>query len=262
MIIDTHAHLSFPEFKDDLATVIARAKSVGVAKIINVGCDLKSSQDAVSMLKTDPCLYATLGMHPYEAGFVDGKLMGEWEKIIENDKNSEKRIVAIGECGLDYFKAKVPKDVQKRAFQLQLRLAVKMDLPVIVHNRDADEDSLSVLVEMEKEVGKSLRVVFHCYASDLDFAKKLWAKGYLTSFTGVVTYPSALNVHEVAREVPEELFMVETDCPYLAPQAYRGKRNEPSFVTQVVGQIARLKRKNMQEIAEISTRNAERFFGV
>ena len=255
MIIDTHAHLMFPEFREDLEEVLKRAKDSGVQKIVNVGCDLKSCQQSVEMADKYPELFATLGMHPYEAGLVNEELMNDWRMLIPKNK----KIVAIGECGLDYFKAKVDKEIQKKAFMSQIRFAKEFGLPLIVHNRDADNESLEILDGMFSG-GKKVPVVFHCYGSNLEFARKLWDRGIMTSFTGIVTYPNAREIREVIREVPMDLFMVETDCPYLAPQAYRGKRNESSYVLEVVREIAKTKRISFKEVEKVSTENAMRFF--
>ena len=253
MLIDTHAHLSFPQFGRDFLKVIERAKAVGVSRIVNVGCDLESSSAVVDMLVHDECLYATLGMHPYEACDVDDELMEKWRGLIER----ESRIVAVGECGLDYFKAEIPHDEQKEAFRGQLELAKKVDLPVIVHNRDADEDCVSILDEFD-----GLGVVFHCYGSGLEFARKLWKRGIFTSFTGIISYPNASDLREVVKEVPDELFMIETDCPYLAPQMYRGQRNEPAFVENVAHEVAEIRGVSFEKIAEKSSANAMKFFGL
>ena len=236
MIVDTHAHLMFPEFSEDLENVLKRAKESGIQKIVNVGCDLKSCKQSVEMAERFPELFATLGMHPYEASFVNEELIDEWRKIISENK----KVIAIGECGLDYFKAKVDKKVQKNAFKLQVKLALETGLPLIVHNRDADDDSFQIIEGMFAN-GKKVPVVFHCYGGNLEFARKLWEYGIFTSFTGIITYPKAQNIRDVVSEVPMNLFMVETDCPYLAPQTVRGKRNEPSYVSEVVREIARVK---------------------
>ncbi|MBI4975347.1 TatD family hydrolase [Candidatus Peregrinibacteria bacterium] len=234
---------------------MANAKRAGVSKIINIGCDLVSCKKTIEMLTKDECLYSALGMHPYEAEAVNMALMSEWEKIVAENK----RVVAVGECGLDYFKGRVSKDIQKHAFKMQIEFAVKVGLPLIVHNREADMDSLRIL----DAFGEGLNgVVFHCYGSNLEFAKELWKRGYLTSFTGIVTYPSALNVVAVVKEIPMNLFMVETDCSYLAPQKYRGSTNEPAYVVEVVKKIAEVKDLSFDEIANVSTENAMRFFGL
>ncbi|MFA6918194.1 MAG: TatD family hydrolase [Candidatus Gracilibacteria bacterium] len=194
-------------------------------------------------------------MHPYEAEFVTEELMSEWRLLIPKNK----KIVAVGECGLDYFKAKIDKEIQKKAFMLQIRFAKEFGLPLIVHNRDADEDSLEILDGMFSD-GKKIPIVFHCYGSNLEFARKLWDRGILTSFTGIVTYPNAVEIRNVAKEVPMNLFMVETDCPYLAPQAYRGKRNESSYVLEVVREIAKVKGISFKEVEKTSAENAMKFF--
>lgn len=252
MFIDTHAHLTFPEFEGDLKEVLQRAKKAGVEKIICVGCDLKSDDAVLKLADKYGFIYATLGMHPYEAEKVDKELMKKWMEIIRNNK----KVVAIGECGLDYFKGKVPKDIQKEAFRLQLNIAEMFDLPVIVHNREADEESLEVLKEYR------VRAVFHCYGSNLEFAQKVWKAGYMTSFTGIITYPNTANLREVVKACPLDKFMVETDCPYLAPQVNRGKRNEPGYVAEVAEKIAEIKELLPEKIAEISTKNASGFFKI
>ncbi|MBT4917757.1 TatD family hydrolase, partial [Candidatus Peregrinibacteria bacterium] len=164
------------------------------------------------------------------------------------------RIVAIGECGLDYFKAEVPKDVQEKAFRLQLELAQSLKIPIIIHNRDADDDCLRIMDDYKVEA------VFHCYGSSVEFARKLWYRGIYTSFTGIITYPNAEDLRKVVDEVPMDMFMVETDCPYLAPQEHRGERNEPSYVVEVVKKIAEIKEMPEKDVARISTENANEFF--
>lgn len=254
-MIDTHAHLMFPQFKDDFEGVIKRAASAGVSKIINVGCDEESSAQAVKMALQYDFLYATVGLHPYDAEKASREIFDKWERIILGYASALKRIVAIGETGLDYVKAEVDKEKQKRSFRMHLELAQKVELPVIVHNRGADEDCFELLQQFPK-----VCAVFHCYASNLEFARKVWEAGYFTSFTGIITYPSAADLREVVKNVPMDKFLVETDCPFLAPQEYRGKRNEPAYVAEVVKCIAEVKGLSIDEIDEISTKNAIGFF--
>ena len=260
MLIDSHAHIMFSEFEEDREEVLKRAREAGLERIVNVGCGVESSELAMKMAQEDKTgfLYATLGLHPYEALMVNDELLEKWEKWILE----KRKIVAIGEIGLDYFKAKVGHEEQKEAFRKQLLLAQKTGLPVIVHNREADEDCLEILEEFaEKSVpGHRLEVVFHCYGSNLEFARKVWAAGYMTSFTGIITYPNAQNLREVVKAVPLDKFMVETDCPYLAPQAYRGKRNEPAYVVETAKMIAEVKGMEFEEVAKISIRNTKKFF--
>lgn len=250
-MIDTHAHLMFPEFEDDFLDVLARAKAAGLKKIVNVGCGRCASEQSVKMADGE-FLYATVGLHPYDSLDVSEDLMREWEALIK----SNSKIVAVGETGLDYFKAKIDHEKQKRSFRMHLELAQAVDLPVIVHNRGADEDCLDLLREFP-----DVKAVFHCFGSSLDFARVVWEAGYLTSFTGIITYPNAADLRKVVAEVPMGKFMGETDCPYLAPQAYRGKRNEPAYAVEVIKEIAKVKGCNFEELAEIETLNTEAFFG-
>ena len=274
MIIDTHAHLMFPEFKDDLEEVLKRASQAGVGKIINVGCSVETCRQAMkgmkkyyelnSQEKFGIELFATLGLHPYDAEFLTDDLLKDWEEKIRKFNNcsvgqkcGSRKIVAIGEIGLDYFKADVPKDVQKEAFRRQLQFALEINLPVIIHNREADEDAFDILGEFS-----GLKVVFHCYGSSLDFAKKLWESGFYTSFTGIITYPKASGLREVVRECQIDKWMVETDCPYLAPQKFRGQRNEPAYVVEVLKKIAEIKKLGFEECEKLQEENVKNFYGI
>lgn len=296
MVIDTHAHLQFPEFSFDIEEVLKRASKAGVKKIINVGCNLEACERGLELIEEYDDfgdgsgeglggrksfgveLFATLGLHPYDVEFLTEEVLKDWEEKIKkfdsgkgNGKNVRK-IVAIGEIGLDYFKSKVPKDVQKDAFKRQLEFALKVGFPIIVHNREADEDSLRILKEVSaagvlgRGIGtggtSAMKVVFHCYGSSLDFAKELWKGGFYTSFTGVITYPNASNLREVVKECPLDRWMVETDCPYLAPQGFRGKRNEPSYVVEVLKKVAELKGLAFEDCEKLQEENAKNFYGV
>jgi len=263
----------FSDFDADREEVIQRAREAGVTKIVNVGCGAESSAQAVEMARGDESgfLRATVGLHPYDALDISDELLAKWEKWIIADRESgAKKIVAVGETGLDYFKSKVDPEKQKFSFRKHLELAVKMGLPVIVHNRSADEDTLNLLKEFSRAANcgcdenemSPVRAVFHCYGSTLEFAKRVWEAGFYTSFTGIVTYPSAKDLREVVRTVPLDKFMVETDCPYLAPQAYRGKRNEPSYVVETAKMIAEVKGLSFAEVQKIIMENSKKFFGI
>lgn len=251
MIIDTHAHLMFKDFEADLEETVLRAKEMGVDKIVNISCDESSADKGIELAKSFKNLYATVGMHPYDADKLTDDLLQKWERQYENNL----KVVGIGECGLDYFKAQVEKNIQKKAFEKQVQLAMKLNAPLIIHNRNADQDVLEILDDL-----KPKKVVFHCYGSDLGFAKKLWSRGYLTSFTGIVTFPNAGSLVEVVREVPQNLFMIETDCPYLAPQAFRGKRNEPSYVLEVLKKVSEIKKIKESDLEKILEKNTFNFF--
>jgi len=263
MLIDTHAHLMFDQFKGEVPEVLQSASAAGVTKIINVGCSVEASKEAFKQVEKfnhryEIELFAALGLHPYDASDLSDNLLDEWARMIEVAGGSEGgRIVAIGEIGLDYFKAPVPHDIQKDAFRGQLQFASQMKLPVIVHNREADEDCLEILSEFP-----DLKVVFHCYASSLEFAKRLWEKGYYTSFTGIITYPKSDELRQVVSACPEGQFMIETDCPYLAPQQVRGERNEPAHVSYVAKMVAKLKGLTFEDAGKISSENANMFFGL
>lgn len=257
MVIDTHAHLIFTEDfpAGELPEVLQRAKDAGVSKIINVGISVGSCVDSLRMAcEHEGFLYATVGMHPYDSHLVNDEIMAVWEKMAQENPG---KIVAVGECGIDYFKSEASKEVQKAAFRKHLELARKVTLPVIIHNREADEDCLQIL-----DAFPGTSAVFHCFGSSLEFAREVWKRGFYTSFTGIVTYPKAEELREVVKEMPLDLFMVETDCPYLAPQAYRGKRNEPAYVLEVVKDIARVRGISFEEVARISSENAKRLFAL
>ena len=254
MIIDTHCHIYFDNMQDDLQEVIDRAHRADVRQMICISCDKETAQKSLDLASTHDSVYATVGLHPcYTKGYFEG-LFDDFQKMIDENE----KIVAVGECGLDFFKGDKSEEgrrLQEIVFERQIELAQKNNLPIVIHNREADEECLAIL-----DAHKAEKVVFHCYGSDLEFAKKLWDRGYLTSFTGIVTYPNAGPLQEVAREVPQDLFLVETDCPFLAPQKYRGERNEPAYVVEVVEKIAELKGMSVSEVSEISTANAKRFF--
>jgi len=251
MIIDTHAHLMFDDFEGDREGAVERALAAGVGRIVGVGCGVESSERAMEMAAQFDCLYATVGLHPYDADQISEELMAVWERQIAMNP----RIVAIGETGLDYFKSEIAPEKQKESFLRHLQLARKVGLPVVVHNREADGDCLECLQQFP-----DVKAVFHCFGSDLEFAKKVWGYGYLTSFTGIITFKNADLLREVVANVPLDKMMVETDCPYLAPQAYRGLRNEPAYVLEVVKEIARVRGMGFGEVEELTTVNAERFF--
>lgn len=254
MIIDTHAHLSFPEFEADLGAVLERARQSGVFKILNVGCDLESSKRAAAMAQEYGGIFATIGLHPYESGSFSESVVEELRGVLAEDDGG-RAVKAIGETGLDYYKCEVSREEQIASFEGHLELAREFGLPVVVHNREADEDCLSCLRKFPE-----VAAVFHCYGSDLAFARRVWELGYYLSFAGVVTYGSAEKLLEVVKEVPSGQFFLETDCPYLAPQIVRGKRNEPANVVEVAKKVAQVREVSYEEVVRMTTENAQRFF--
>lgn len=243
----------FRDFQNDLRNVLERAKMAGVTEIVNAGCSVHDSQASFEMCQKYPNLYGTLGVHPYDSSDVTDELMS---KFFDQAK-ANKKIVAIGECGLDYHRPNSKIEDQKRAFRMHLVLANELHLSVIVHSREASEDTMAILKEFP-----NLQVVYHCYPYDLDYAKELWNLGILTSFTGVITYPTADDLCWVLYNAPLARVMIETDCPFLSPQIYRGKRNEPSYVKIVLEKIAEVKGLATCDVEKAVTATSREFFRI
>lgn len=253
-LIDTHAHLDGERFKDDLNTVIKNAKDHGVETIITVGCDLESSQASVDLSHTHPNLYATVGVHPHDAAQLTPETLIKLGLLAQ-----EKKVVAIGEIGLDYYRNRCPHDQQHRAFRQQIQLAHQCNLPIVVHDREAHDDVMQIL---DEENAQKLGGVLHCFSGDLAMAKRCIDMGFYLSFTGTITYPKNEEIREIIRQIPTEHILVETDCPYLAPQSWRGKRNEPAYVVKTAEKIAEIKGLTLTDIARITSLNAHKLFGV
>jgi TatD DNase family protein len=230
-IIDSHAHLQFDEYAAVLDDVLARAREAGVTAIVNVGTDLASSRAAVALAERFPQLYATVGLHPHEAATFTGEVGAMLADLARHPK-----VVAIGETGLDYYYQHAPREAQLTAFRAQLELAQAVELPVVVHSRDAKEETLRLLAES----APGRKGVLHCFTGDLDMAQRAIGMGFYISFSGIVTFKNAGPLREVAHALPLESILIETDCPFLTPTPYRGKRNEPAFVGRVAEQLAEL----------------------
>lgn len=253
MFIDTHAHLTMPEYSD-LSEVLARAREAKVEAIINASFDLKSSKEGLRLAKDHDFIYAAVGIHPHDANLVDEKMVQELEKLARDPK-----VVAVGETGLDYYKNLQPKEVQISAFRKFLQLAQKLDKPVIIHCREAQDDVMRVM--REENQGK-LSGVFHCFAGDeklIQFAKDL---DFYISFTGSITFKKAQPTRDRVKEIPLSMLMLETDCPYLAPEPFRGQRNEPAFITYVAQTMAEIKGITVEELARSTTKNAKKLFKI
>lgn len=270
MIIDTHTHLDMKEFGADRDEVIKRALASGISKIITVGVDVESSEKAVDLSQKYPEVYAAVGIQPEEVDkYIDAelKLKTDFRQDLEGLARI-KKVVAIGEIGLDYKyirekymsteEQNQEKEKQKEIFRRQLGLAVTLDLPVIVHCREAEEDIITEIIRYKDT--KKLRGVIHCFTGTEPFARKVLGCGFYISFSGIITFPSAKDLGEVAKEVPLDRILVETDSPLIAPQSHRGKRNEPAFVTEVVNQIAQIKGINEQKVSKITAQNAKELF--
>jgi TatD DNase family protein len=254
MLIDTHAHLEMREFNDDRDDVIKRAREAGVEYIVTIGTTVESSRDAVLLADKYDFIYAAIGIHPHE---VKDVLHPAYEILRHFAKH--KKVVAYGEVGLDYHYEHSPRSDQKRKFRDMLREARELDLPVIIHDRDAHGDTLRILSE---EWSPDLGGVMHCFSGDVAMAKKAIEMGFSISIAGPVTFPKADSLREVVRQIPIEYLLIETDAPYLAPQAVRGKRNEPAFVRHTAEAIAQIKGLSFDDVARITSFNAMQLFGI
>ncbi len=254
MLIDTHAHLEMREFNDDRDDVIERAREAGVEHIITIGTTVESSRDAVLLADKFDFIYAAIGVHPHE---VKNVLHPAYEILRHLAKH--KKVIAYGEVGLDYHYENSPRSDQKRKFRDMLREARELDLPVIVHDRDAHGDTLQILSE---EWSPDLGGVLHCFSGDVTMAKKAIEMGFSISIAGPVTFPKAHALRDVVRQIPIEYLLIETDAPYLAPQAVRGKRNEPAFVRHTAEAISQIKGLSFDDVARITSFNAMQLFGI
>ncbi|MEK3979409.1 TatD family hydrolase [Psychrobacillus sp. FSL K6-2836] len=254
MFIDTHVHLNADQYEDDLQKVINRALDANVKKMVVIGFDRITIERAMKLVEEYSFLYAVVGWHPVDA--ID--CTEEDLKWIE-ELAAHKKVVGIGEMGLDYHWDKSPKDVQQALFRQQIRLAQKVNLPIIIHNRDATEDVIRILQEEEAHLTGG---IMHCYGGSVETAKQCIEMNFMISLGGPVTFKNAKKPKEVATEIPLEYLLIETDAPYLAPHPHRGKRNEPALVTLVAEEIAHLKGITVEEVAEATTKNAERFFKI
>ena len=253
-LFDTHAHLHFPEFGDDLQAVLDRARAAGVRRMLTIGTDVASSRAAVALAGREPDVWAAVGIHPHDAAGADASALAELERLA-----GEPRVVAIGETGLDFFRNLSPRDAQERAFAAQLELARRARKPVIVHCRDAHEATLAILTAAR--VGE-LGGIMHCFSGDVAIARRCLDLGLLISLAGPVTYPNARALPEVARTVPGDRLVIETDCPFLPPQPFRGKRNEPAYIAITAARVAELRGERLDDLAARLSDNARALFGI
>lgn len=254
MFTDTHSHIHFTEAFPDVDEVISRAQEAQVTHQVIVGCTVKDSFEALRFVKEHgENFWSTLGVHPHHADEWNDQVAVDFERLARE----EEKIVALGELGLDYFRNLQPKDLQHHAFREQLKLAKSLDIPVVIHIRDAWDDGLKVL----KEIGNT-KVILHCFTGEMKYARECWERGYHTSFSGIVTYPKNDYLREIAEEAPEGLILIETDCPYLPAQPYRGKRNEPAYIVETAGELAKARNVSLEEIGKITTHNALQLFGL
>ena len=252
MLFDTHAHLDDHAFDADRRELIASLPGQGIGLLMNPGCSFESSRNAIALAEEYDFIYAAVGSHPDVADEVDDALIAEYRELCKHPK-----VKAIGEIGLDYHYEDIPRDIQKRAFRLQMELAAELDLPVIVHEREAHEDGLKIVDEFPTVKG-----VFHCYSGSLEMAKELVRRGWYIGFTGVLTFKNARKALEVAAGIPRDRIVIETDCPYMAPVPFRGKRNDPGKVLYMAGKLGEIWGVSTEEAARITLENGKRLYRI
>ncbi|NPU82944.1 MAG: TatD family hydrolase [Syntrophaceae bacterium] len=253
MLIDSHAHLEMRDFDPDREEVVRRAVESGVSTMVTVGTNLRDCRKAVAIAAKFREVYAAIGIHPHDAGSIDDETYRKIRKLAE-----EPKVVAYGEIGLDFFRNRSPREVQLRRFSEQLELAAELNLPVIIHDREAHRETLRTLRTWKGQKP----VVIHCFSGDAVMAQECVSRGYYISIAGPVTYPKNDKLAEVVRQIPLERLLVETDCPYLTPQAHRGKRNEPAHVLFTARKVAEIRGLSLEEVAEATSRNARLVFNI
>ena len=249
--VDTHIHLDL--IKRSAEEVVKEAKEKGVTKMVTIGIDLESSKIALEFASLFEGVYAAIGFHPHESKFLDEENLKELEKLAKKNK-----MVAIGETGLDYYWKHSNLACQMEAFRKQINLAGKLNLPLIIHDRDAHQDTLKILVEE----AKGLKILLHCFSGDLDMAKACIERGYYLGIGGVVTFNNAKKLRAIVEEVSLENLVLETDSPYLAPHPFRGKPNEPKYIPLIAEKIAEIKGVSVKEVAERTSANSKKIFGI
>ena len=253
MLFDTHAHLDDQAFDQDRQELLRSLQDQGVGLVMNPGCSLESSKNAIALAEKYDFVYAAVGSHPDAANEVDEEVIEQYRKLCK----LHRKVKAIGEIGIDYHYEDIPRALQLKAFRMQMELARQLQLPVIVHEREAHEDGMKVVQEFPEVTG-----VFHCYSGSLEMAKALVNKGWYIGFTGVLTFKNARKVLEVAAGIPKDRIVIETDCPYMAPEPFRGKRNHPGYIYRMAEKLAQLWDMPVEQVQEITTENGKRLYRI
>ena len=253
MLFDTHAHMDDRAFDADREALLASLPEQGIGLLMNPGCSLESSRAACALARRYSYLYAAVGSHPDAADEVNEAVLDEYRALCRDNP----KVKAIGEIGLDYHYEDVPRQRQLEAFRAQMALARELDLPVIVHEREAHEDGMAVVADFPQVTG-----VFHCYSGSAEMAKQLVKRGWYIGFTGVLTFKNARKALEVAREIPLERIVLETDCPYMSPEPFRGKRNDPSRLYRMAEALAQLRGLRVEEIHAVTMENGKRLYRI
>lgn len=252
MLFDSHAHLNDEAFDQDRAELLETFRDAGVGLVMNAGCSLASSREGIALAEAYPWIYCSVGTHPDTADEVNEEVLEVYRQMCSHPK-----VKAIGEIGLDYYYETIHRDAQMRAFRMQMQLAEELDMPVIVHERDAHEDGMSIVKEFPKVKG-----VFHCYSGSAEMARQLVDVGWYIGFTGVLTFKNARKAVETAASIPLERILLETDCPYMAPEPYRGKRNHPGYLPKMAEKLAQIRGIPVEEVIRVTTENAKRLYRI
>ena len=252
MLFDTHAHLNDPAFDADREEILKNLPGEGIGYVMNAGCSLASSRDIIAMAERYPYLYASVGSHPDSCDEVNEEVLEQFRQLCRHEK-----VKAIGEIGLDYHYEDIPRQIQKKAFRMQMELAREVDLPVIIHERDAHEDGMKIVTEFPQVKG-----VFHCFSGAKEMAQWLVKRDWMVGFTGVLTFKNARKAIEAAQAIPIENIVIETDCPFMAPEPYRGKRNYPGYLGRMADKLAEIKGLTREEVEHITTQNAKRLYRI
>ncbi|MBP3673824.1 MAG: TatD family hydrolase [Oscillospiraceae bacterium] len=253
MLFDTHAHLDDRAFGCDREQLLAALPSQGLALVMNPGCSLASSRNAAALAEKYDYIYAAVGSHPDAADEVNEEVLEAYRKLCK----SNSKIKAIGEIGLDYHYEDIPRDLQMKAFRAQMELAQELGLPVIVHEREAHEDGMRIVRDFPDVTG-----VFHCYSGSAEMARQLVDKGWYIGFTGVLTFKNARKAVEVASSIPLERIVLETDCPYMAPEPFRGKRNDPRKLYRMAEKLAQIRGLSVEEVHAVTVENGKRLYRI
>ena len=253
MLFDTHAHMNDPVFDEDRDAVLRSLKEKGVGLVMNPGCSLENSLQAIDLANTYDFMYAAVGTHPDTADEVDDAVIARYRTLCQENP----KVKAIGEIGLDYYYETIPRDIQQRAFRLQMDLARELKLPVIIHERDAHDDGMRIVKEYKDVTG-----VFHCYSGSAEMARQLVNMGWYIGFTGVLTFKNARKAVETAESIPLERIVLETDCPFMAPEPFRGKRNDPGYLYRMAQRLAEIRGISVEEVTAITTENAKRLYRI
>ncbi len=252
MLFDTHAHMNDPAFDEDREEMILGLKSKGTDFVMNVGCCLDSSKDCIALAEKYPFVYASVGSHPDSADEVNEEVLEAYRQMAQHLK-----VLAIGEIGLDYYYETIPRQIQQKAFRMQMELAKELNMPVIVHERNAHDDGMRIAKEFKGVTG-----VFHCYSGSAEMARQLVDMGWYIGFTGVLTFKNARKAVETAERIPLERIVLETDCPFMAPEPFRGKRCDPGYLYRMAERLAEIRGISVEEVQRVTTENAKRLYRI